>query len=144
MIYDTFENLEKYLGLSRSMDAALRFLKETDLAALPAGRHEIDGANVYANVADASYVEEGRWEAHRKYADIQVNLDGGELSGCRPTDRTEGWEPYNEERDILLSDDPRPASAFRLRPAASPSSSRRTRICPACPTARAAMAARSW
>ena len=116
MIYDTFENLEKYLGLSRSMDAALRFLKETDLAALPVGRHEIDGANVYANVSDTKYVEEGRWEAHKKYADIQVNLDGGELSGCRPTALTADWAPYNAEKDAMMSDDPRPGFRVPLAP----------------------------
>ena len=78
--------------------------------------HEIDGTNVYANVSDTKYVEEGRWEAHKKYADIQVNLDGGELSGCRPTALTADWEPYNAEKDAMMSDDPRPGFRVPLTP----------------------------
>lgn len=44
MIYDKLENIERYRGMSVWLDQAIDFLTGTDLAALPLGRTEINGA----------------------------------------------------------------------------------------------------
>jgi YhcH/YjgK/YiaL family protein len=66
--------------------AAFSFLRRRDLSDLPAGRHEIDGDNVYAMVNE--YItkdpENAQFEAHRKYIDIQYMLAGRELIGLAP------------------------------------------------------------
>ena len=43
MIYDKTENAQRYMGISRNLDRALRYMTETDLAQMEDGRHEIEG-----------------------------------------------------------------------------------------------------
>ena len=52
MIYDILENLEQYTGLFEYLDTAIAYLAQTDLEALPAGRTDIDGDNVYLTVSE--------------------------------------------------------------------------------------------
>ena len=47
---------EKYDYLSDKFKKAFTFLRETDLASLPIGRTEIDGAEVYASVQSLSLI----------------------------------------------------------------------------------------
>ena len=81
MIYDMLANVQKYRGISKNLDTAIDFLVKTDLSALPLGRTEIDGDNVFANVmeAQAKPVEELHFEIHKKYMDIQIDIEGTEL-----------------------------------------------------------------
>ena len=64
MIYDSLKNAERYASISGNFAKAFAFLKETDLASLAAGRHEIDGDRVYASVQEPTYKpwQEGKWE----------------------------------------------------------------------------------
>lgn len=80
MIFDLKANAERYLGISSNMDTALNWLKRTDLAALPDGRTEIDGDNVFVNVMEAvtKPQQDCRFEFHRDYYDIQVLIRGRE------------------------------------------------------------------
>ena len=50
MIYDSLDQLSRYTGLSRSLDAAVKAITSADLFALPAGRHELVPDMVYAVV----------------------------------------------------------------------------------------------
>ena len=52
MIFDEKKNLNFYrnLGIEGRYAKAVDFLMNTDLAALEAGKHEIDGTNVYATL----------------------------------------------------------------------------------------------
>jgi YhcH/YjgK/YiaL family protein len=43
--------------------------------------------------------EEGRWEAHKRYIDLQAVVAGAERIGCVPAARLEAG-PYDEERDM--------------------------------------------
>ena len=83
MIYTTFDNLHRYLGISQHLDTAIRFLTTQDLSKLHNGRNEIDGDNVFINVFeyDTIPVESGMWEAHAQYADIHVDITGFEKIG---------------------------------------------------------------
>lgn len=80
MIIDTLANLEFYKGLNEQLYKGLKFLKETDVAALPVGRYEIDGNAVFALVQEyeTHLPEECRWEAHYTYTDIQYVIEGSE------------------------------------------------------------------
>ena len=42
MIYDKTENAQRYMGISRNLDRALRYMTETDLAQMEDGRIHID------------------------------------------------------------------------------------------------------
>lgn len=80
MIYDTLNNIGNYRGISKNLDIAIRFLMETDLGTLPLGRTEICGDAVFANVmeAQAKDAQELNFEIHRKYMDIQIDIEGTE------------------------------------------------------------------
>lgn len=80
MICDTLEHLGRYRGLHKNLDTAIACLAGCDLAALPLGKTEVDGENVFINVMDAAlHPDEGFYpEYHRRYADLQVDITGGE------------------------------------------------------------------
>lgn len=83
MIIDTLANMELYKTFNEKIYKGLTFLKETDVAALPVGRYDIDGDNIYALVQEyeTKPLDQCRWEAHYKYTDIQYVVMGGEKMG---------------------------------------------------------------
>ena len=71
-----------YARLGKHFAAAVRFLEEKDLTALAPGKHEIDGENVVVLIQEYTQQEkEPAYEAHDRYADIQVLLRGSERFG---------------------------------------------------------------
>ncbi len=80
MIYTRMSQLNRYFGISASLDRAIAYLGSTDLNRLVMGRNEVDGDNVYINRFDYKTIpeEEAAWEGHRDYADIHVVLSGEE------------------------------------------------------------------
>ena len=54
MICDTLEHLARYNGLHPNLDTAIDYLLTHDLSALPNGRTEVDGDEVFINVMDAA------------------------------------------------------------------------------------------
>jgi YhcH/YjgK/YiaL family protein len=104
MILDHLRNARLYTGLGPGLTAALAFLERPDLATLPAGRLELDGDRVYAMVNDYTTkpAAEAKWEAHRKYTDVQFLVSGRERVGVAYTPALEHAAPYDETRDFLL------------------------------------------
>lgn len=104
MIYDTLQNLHRYTGLTRNLDTAMRYLQEkaSVLNALPEGKHPIDGEKVIVQVMtyDTKDLAQARFEAHRKYIDIQFVLEGKEACYARPLEGLEAAEPFNDEKDV--------------------------------------------
>ncbi len=86
MIYDGLGALGLYRGLSRGLDVLIDWLAENDPAQLPTGRTAIDGDRVYALVMDAQTKTEdvAHFETHRKYMDVQVDLEGAERFRTTP------------------------------------------------------------
>ena len=80
MICDTLQHLGRYRGLHPNLDTAIDYLLTHDLAALPDGRTEVDGDNVFINMMDATlYSDHGfHPEYHKTYADLQIDITGGE------------------------------------------------------------------
>ncbi len=83
MIFDSLEQYARYAGLGYNLSAAFRFLLDNDLAVLPLGRVDIDGDKMFALVQEygTKPVEQGMWEAHRKYIDFQHMVIGKERMG---------------------------------------------------------------
>ena len=52
MVLDLLENLKSYEALNPHFSEVVNFLQNVDLQALPLGRNEICGDNVYANVME--------------------------------------------------------------------------------------------
>jgi YhcH/YjgK/YiaL family protein len=79
MILDTLDAIGKYAGISPNFETAVRWLQETDPEALEPGRTDIDGEKVYAVVSENRLEsKEPVFEVHRRYADIQIILQGRE------------------------------------------------------------------
>lgn len=83
MIFDTLDNAARYALPGSPLSAAFEFLRSHDLNALPVGRMEIDGDRLYALVQEylSKPVEQGKWEAHRNYIDVQYIVRGEERMG---------------------------------------------------------------
>ena len=76
-----------------------------DLSDLPLGRTEVDGENVFINVMEAGLSpDSARLEYHKKYADLQIDLTGGEYLGWA-SEGTEQGE-FDEENDFGLRTGP--------------------------------------
>jgi biofilm protein TabA len=103
VVSDLLTNARLYAALGPGIAEGLRFLTETDLAALAPGRHELNGQRLFALVSE--YVPkppaECRWEAHRRYIDLQYVVSGLERMGVAPIERLVVTESYQEERDIM-------------------------------------------
>jgi YhcH/YjgK/YiaL family protein len=83
MIIDKIENAALYSGINPRFSQAFDYLKNTDLVNLEAGKHEIDGENLFALVQeyDTKSEEDALMESHFKHIDIQYIIEGKELMG---------------------------------------------------------------
>ena len=88
MIYTKRKYLERYLGISKSLDTAIRHLQSADLSRLHMGRNEIDGDRAFVNRFDYQTIplEQAVWEGHARYGDIHVLLSGREKIGVANAD----------------------------------------------------------
>ena len=104
MIIDKLKNAENYYALGENFKKAFEYLKNNDLSMLKNGRYEIDGENIFVSVQDyeTKQPEEGRWEAHRKYADIQFLIKGKEQLGFTDVETLKSETTYNEKDDIIF------------------------------------------
>lgn len=108
MIITTLEQLERYFLLNPHFKAVAGWLRSTDLSALPTGRNEIDGDNIYANVAEVAMSPDRLipMEQHREYIDIHVPLRLDENMGWSSEDLCKSIrQPYDAEGDYLLWED---------------------------------------
>ena len=103
MICDTLDQLHLYKGFHKNLDTAIEFLAAHPLDTLPLGRTEVDGDEVFINVMDADLKPHtgSHAEYHRIYADLQIDLTGGEGWGYETAPGTE-VEPYQPEGRFVL------------------------------------------
>lgn len=91
-----FKNRERW-------DKAFVFLKENDLSKLEIRRYDIVGDNVFATSSEylSKNEEDVRYEAHRKYIDIQYVINGKELIGHTSMNmKKDILVPYDETKDV--------------------------------------------
>jgi YhcH/YjgK/YiaL family protein len=101
---DRAEYIKQYSKNPDLWNKAFEFLANADLENMAPGRYEIAGSDLYASV-DAyktKDIETARFEAHRKYADIQYLISGEERIGIIRFDQTEITDPYNDTRDVMF------------------------------------------
>jgi biofilm protein TabA len=100
------------------LEAGFEFLERTDLAALPLGKHAIQGDAVYAlsMKAPSKAPAEARYESHRDYIDIQYLAAGDEVIGVAPVGQLRDATAYDAEKDIVFFGTPSAALALRIPP----------------------------
>ena len=104
MIADTIKNRKIYEKISPRIKTALEYISDTDFSGIAPGRYELDGANLFVLVQayDSIPKEQGKWECHRNYIDIQYIAEGTEMIGCNNTDKMKIKTEYNPEKDIAF------------------------------------------
>jgi YhcH/YjgK/YiaL family protein len=105
VIVTELEQMEQQAAVSLRLRKGLDFLRSLDPQALKPGTVEIDGREVYAMIQSYTsrpVTENPRFEAHRKYMDIQYLVSGTEAMGWAPLDQLEINVTYNAEKDVLL------------------------------------------
>ncbi len=108
MILESLANADRYQHLHRHFPSAFAFLRSSDLASLPQGRHDIMGDEVFAIVSRANgrTRDESPLECHRRYLDIQYVISGRDEMGWKPSRNCVlPRGQYSQEKDILFFDD---------------------------------------
>lgn len=74
---------EQYAKNREQWDATFRWLENTDLLAIPAGKHPIEGTSLVVSVEDSQNgpLEKRRTESHRQKIDFQYAVKGTERFG---------------------------------------------------------------
>ena len=108
MILDSIKNAATYYALSPRIKQAFDWLAESDIDTLEAGRHDIDGDNLFVNVQQVVLKPrcEAALEVHNRYIDIQVMFGGVEEYGWRERHScTQPAGEFSEERDVQFFND---------------------------------------
>ncbi len=102
MIKNSLKYTKNYYNLSNKIKLALEYLEKNDLKVFDNGRYDILGDDVYVNVQDYTSKPEtqGKWEAHKKYIDIQFMIKGTERIGVGEIDNYQTTEAYDESKDL--------------------------------------------
>jgi len=104
MITDQIKNASLYSNVNPFMQKTFEYLTTTDFSAVEPGKYEIDGENVYALVStyNTKPLSVGKWEAHKRYIDVQYIFSGKEKIGFTNFEKVIPLEEYNEEKDIAI------------------------------------------
>jgi len=108
MIADRLKNWRLYAGVAE-LKPAFEFLAAHRERVDPtAGRIEVDGQRLFVlpQVYQPKPIEQGRFEAHRRYLDIQYVASGIERMGYAPADGLETDVAYDSGKDIVFYRNP--------------------------------------
>jgi YhcH/YjgK/YiaL family protein len=107
MIMDSTARGATYAALHPGFAKAFAFLRDTDLAALPDGRLELDGDRLYVLVmtVDGRGRDGAKLEAHRRYIDIQAVVQGEDVMGWSPLAACRQPLPFDPAKDVGLFGD---------------------------------------
>jgi YhcH/YjgK/YiaL family protein len=102
MIIDKTDNIYQYTRLGEKFQKAFTFIIDPELLFLETGRYEIDGEEVFALISEYNpkEISEGKFEAHKKYIDVQYVAKGEELIGYAPNEGQKILSDYNEIKDV--------------------------------------------
>lgn len=109
MILTNIHDCDRYAGLHPAFPKLFEFLRNTDLEALPNGKVELDGDDLFVKIArpEGKSKEVQPLEMHRQYIDVQFLISGKETIGWKATETCKSFtKEYTEEKDCALSNDP--------------------------------------
>jgi YhcH/YjgK/YiaL family protein len=115
MIVAALEELYKQIPDSPRLKQALDYIGGARGQALADGRYEIQGQELYALAQSYQTIpadENAKFEAHRRYIDVQYLVDGVEGMGWAPLDQMRVNTPYNPEKDVILGTCPSAVSTL--------------------------------
>jgi YhcH/YjgK/YiaL family protein len=104
MIIDRLANRTLDPNLAPRLKQAIDYLRRTDLTAIPLGRLDLDGDQLFALVQEYTTrtPENCAWESHRRYIDLQYVVQGAERMGYVTLARAREREAYDAARDVAF------------------------------------------
>ena len=86
--------------------AVFDFLRK-DLKTMEVGKYNLVGDQVFAMISEytTKTLEDAKWEAHRKYIDLQYLIEGEEKMGVLPLSAAVSAEKYDAEKDLIFYGD---------------------------------------
>lgn len=116
MIYDALNNLRLYANINGGLRAVCAFVENNEITALADGRYELENG-VYAMVGTHDTRTAGKYEAHRRYADLQLILQGSEIIEYAHLSDMTNADAYDESGDSILFDcDPQNKICLKMLP----------------------------
>lgn len=97
MIVDKFCNIRYYEKLLPNLEQGLRMIES--MKEYEEGRYEFEGGYFLVQKGSTSPMEEGEFEVHRRYLDVQIILEGCEEVGWAYLDDLTTTKEYNPEKD---------------------------------------------
>ena len=100
MIKGNLKNLSELKKFFTETEVISDFLSNKNLKNISDGRYELLNRDIYANVQTYQTKENGLFEAHREYIDLQVIVSGEEKIGVSDIKNCKTVEEYDNERDV--------------------------------------------
>ena len=117
MVFDNVKNLLKYTKENNLIAKAMEVIGALDLENIEAGKYSVDGEKLYYVIQqyDSHKWEEGNFETHNRYIDIQLIIKGEEIITFAERKELTPKTEYDETKDITFYDDSFRGKDFILR-----------------------------
>jgi YhcH/YjgK/YiaL family protein len=98
------KDLKSFQSVHPRFKKAFEFIEMAVKEDLADGNYEIDGKDIYAFISSykTKTEREAKFEAHKKYIDIQCILSGTEVIGFETPEKVELIEDYKDGGDICF------------------------------------------
>ena len=102
MIFGNLKYADKYDFLTEKIKACFTYVKEHDLTTYEKGSYKINGDEFFVNIENYATVkrEERFWEAHKKYIDVHMIIEGKESIDVSFCDDMQ-IKSFDENRDFV-------------------------------------------
>lgn len=104
MIFDRMENAARYNGLHSAWREGIKFAKS--LFGAEPGRYTFENGFALVQVGETQPLEGRTYEAHRKYLDVQIMVEGTEEMYVQDLSRLTEAVPYDAQKDALFLQGP--------------------------------------
>ena len=105
MILDTLKNAGNYAAIHEGINEVLKAVSGYTPENYETGKVEVDGDRIYYMRNAYATKEPTIFEAHKKYIDVMVMIEGEETIYVKPTSRLSNITmAYDSERDLMLAE----------------------------------------
>lgn len=119
MIKTTLEKLDCYKSVHPKFEEAFEALRKIAKEPFQKGRIPVNGDEIFINALEyeTKSVIEKKFEAHKRYIDIMLAVDGWESICCRKGEIPENMiSEYDKEGDCYFASMEIPHSVFLMKP----------------------------
>lgn len=100
MIINKIDQCKRYEALVPGLTEEVQKLMQKD--SYEPGRYEMDHGYYMIQKGETTPIENGVFEIHKKYIDVQIVLQGEEVLEWNTTEKLERKSAYDKEKDVEL------------------------------------------